>query len=36
MKKIDRLLQLEREVYLPPIQQANRRYIAEVISGKRR
>ena len=35
-KEIYRLLQIEAYVYLPPIQQANRRYIAEVISGKKK
>ena len=35
-KEIYRMLQLEADVYLPPIQQANRKYITEIVSGKRK
>ena len=31
-----RLLQLEADVYLPPIQQANRRFIADLVSGEKK
>ena len=33
-KEMYRILQLEGDVYLPPIQQANRKYITGIISGK--
>ena len=35
-KEMYRLLQLEADVYLPPIQQANRRFIADIVSGKKK
>ena len=35
-KEFYRILQLEADAYLPPIHQANRKYIAEVISGKKK
>ena len=35
-KEMYRLLQLEAEVNLPPIQQTNRRYIGEVVSEKKK
>ena len=34
-KELYRLLQLEADVYLPPIQLANRKYIADIISGRK-
>ena len=33
-KEIFRILQLERDIYLPPIAQSNRKYIAGVLLGK--
>ena len=34
-KEIYRILQLEGDVYLPPIIQANRKYVADIVSGKK-
>ena len=34
-KEMFRLLRLEADVYLPPIQQANRRFIADIVSEKK-
>ena len=33
-KELYRMLQLEGDVYLPPMPQANHNYVADVISGK--
>ena len=33
-KELYRMLQLEGDVYLPPMPQANHSYIADVISGR--
>ena len=35
-KEMYRLLQLEADVYLPPIQQTNRRFIADIVSEKKK
>ena len=35
-KEMYRLLQLEADVYLPPIQQANRKFIADILAGKKK
>ena len=35
-KKFNRILQLEADAYVPTIHQANRKYIAEVISEKKK
>ena len=35
-KEFYRILQLEADDYLPPIHQANKKYIAEVIYGKKK
>ena len=35
-KEMYRLLQLEADVYLPPIQQINRKFIADILAGKKK
>ena len=35
-RELYRLLQLDGDVYLPPLEQANHKYIADVLSGKKK
>ena len=34
-KEVFRLLQLEADIFLPPIAHTNRKYIAEILAGKK-
>ena len=34
-KELYRLLQLEENIYLPPLEQANHKYISDLLSGKK-
>ena len=35
-RELYRLLQLEGNIYLPPIEQANHKYISEILSGNKK
>ena len=35
-KELYRLLQLEGNIYLPPLEQANHKYISDLLSGKKK
>ena len=35
-KELYRLLQLEGNIYLPPLEQANHKYISDILSGKKK
>ena len=35
-KKLCRLLQIEGNIYLPPLEQANHKYISNILSGNKK